>query len=282
MFDLEIIKKIEEFVSVKPRSIQEIANLLQKSWRTADRYVTEIEKDFGTISTKTFRKGTRGALKIVYWTGLEKAKDSVFQQQLREQIMIGKTKRDFAAFDIFQYIQKKDKKGWSRTGKQEAELGKLKKFETLLKSAKKQILFFSGNLSFINYEDGVIKVFDVLEELVKKGIEIKVVCRVDFVGRENVEKLLNLNYKYGKELVKIRHREQPLRVTIIDNKCFNAKEVKDPTGRNYELNKKLFIFYDINNKEWTEWLSKIFWEMFNKSIDAKKRLEEMDNLNFDI
>lgn len=279
MLSVALIQKIEEFVSIKPRSIQEIAKLIGKSWRTADRYIAEIEKDFGTITTRTFREGTRGALKIVYWAGIEKAKYSVFQEQLKEQIMSAKGKEDFSGFDIFQHVPKKDKEGWSKTGKDESKLGKLKRFEKLLRSSKKQILFFSGNLSFINYEDGVVEVFDILEELVKKGIKIKVVTRVDFTGKENVEKLLNLNFKYGKELIEIRHREQPLRVTIIDKKVFNMKEIKDPTGREKELNKKLFIFYDIKNKEWIEWISRIFWEMFNKSIDAKKRLEEIQKLN---
>ena len=140
---------------------------------------------------------------------------------------------------------------------------------------KKQILFFSGNLSFVNFYDGKVKLFDVLEELVKRGISIKVVCRVDFAARENVEKLLSLNFKYGKELIEIHHREQPLRATIIDNNIINLKEIEEPTGRKNELVEKTFIFYTIKNKEWNEWLSRIFWKMFSSSIDSKKRLEEM-------
>ena len=143
---------------------------------------------------------------------------------------------------------------------------------------KKQILFFSGNLSFINFDDGKVNVFEVLEELVKKGIKIKVVCRVDIAGRENVERLLSLNFKYGKELVEVRHKEQPLRATIIDDKLFNIKEEKEPTRRKKELNKKVFIFYTIKNKEWTEWISRIFWKMFSTSINARKRLQEMDKI----
>ena len=72
MLSSEVIKKIEDFVYEKPRSIQEIAEYIKKNWRTADRYIQEIEKNFGTISTKVFREGTRGALKIVYWSAVEK------------------------------------------------------------------------------------------------------------------------------------------------------------------------------------------------------------------
>ena len=66
MLTQETIKKIESFVFKQPRSIQEIAQHINKNWRTADRYVNEIQDNFGTVSTKVFRKGTRGALKIVY------------------------------------------------------------------------------------------------------------------------------------------------------------------------------------------------------------------------
>jgi len=278
MLSSEIIKKIEDFVYSKPRSIQEIAGYIKKNWRTADRYVQEIEKNFGTISTKVFREGTRGALKIVYWSAVEKISHSVFQQQLEEEIMTGKTKYDFSGFDIFQHIQEKNKSAWIKKAEDEVKADRLKDFEELLLQAKKQILFFSGNLSFINLNDGKIDMFKVLENLVKKGISIKVICRVDLVGIENVKKLLSLNFKYGKEIIEIHHRAQPLRITIIDNRLFNIKEIKEPTGREHELKKKTFIFYTIKDKEWVEWISRIFWKMFSSSVRAEKRLEEMNKL----
>lgn len=278
MLNSEIIKKIEDFVYAKPRSVQEIAQQTGKNWRTADRYIQDIEKNFGTISTRVFREGTRGALKIVYWASIEKVSNSVFQQQLEEQILKGRTKYEFAPFDIFQYIQDKNKYAWVKASENEVKAGRLIEFKELLIKAKKQILFLSGNLSFINFKDKEVDIFKEIENLVKKGIIIKVVCRVDVAGRENIEKLLSLNFKYGKDLIEIKHREQPLRATIIDNKLVNLKEIKEPTGREKELNKKIFIFYTIKDKEWVEWLSKIFWKMFNSSIDSRKRLQEMDKL----
>ncbi len=278
MLSTEIIKKIEDFVYSKPRSIQEIAEYIKKNWRTADRYVQEIEKNFGTISTKVFREGTRGALKIVYWASVEKVSHSVFQQQLEEQIMAGRTKYDFSGFDIFQHVPEKNKTAWTKKGEDEVKAGRLEDFEELLLQAKKQILFFSGNLSFINFNDGKVDIFKVLENLVKKGISIKVISRVDLAGIENVKKLLSLNFKYGKEIIEIHHRAQPLRVTVIDNKLFNIKEIKEPTGREHELKKKTFVFYTIKDKEWVEWISRIFWKMFSSSVRAEKRLEEMNKL----
>ena len=56
------------------------------------------------------------------------------------------------------------------------------------------------------------------------------------------------------------------------------KEIKEPTGKVHELNKRIFIFYSIKDREWCDWLSKIFWKMFSSSIDAKKRIEEMHRL----
>jgi hypothetical protein len=278
MLDTPTIKKIEDFVYSKPRSIQEIAIHLGKNWRTADRYIEEIEKSFGTITTRVFREGTRGALKIVYWASVEKISHSVFQEQLEKDIFQGRKKEDFSAFDIFQYVDEKDKITTIKIGEDETKLTKLSDYTNLLRLAKKQVLFFSGNLSFINFKDKNDDVFKTIEELVKRGIAIKALCRIDMAGIENIKKLLSLNHKYGKELVEVHHREQPLRVTLIDNEIANLKEIKNPTGRDKELNKKVFIFYTIRNKDWVGWLSKIFWKMFSSTINSSTRLNELNKL----
>jgi hypothetical protein len=279
MLSTEIIKKIEDFVYSKPRSTQEIAQHIKKNWRTADRYVEEIEKNFGTLSTRTFRGGTRGALKIVYWATMEKRNNSIFQETLEQQINVGRWAEDFSCFDIFQHVPDSEKEIWIKEGENEVQAGRLEEFAEVLREAKKQVLFFSGNLSFINYKDKKIDVFAELENLVKRGISVKVLCRVDVVSIKNVQKLLSLNYKHGKDLIEIRHREHPLRATIIDNLMFNLKEVKKPTGRVNELDKKIFIFYNIKNKEWVEWITKIFWKMFFSSVGVDKRLNELGKLN---
>lgn len=277
MLDNGVIKKIEGFVFSKPRSIQEIAEHLGKNWRTADRYIEEIIREYGTLDKRVFRGGTRGALKIVYWASIEKISHSVFQKEMEKRIYEGKKREDFAAFDIFQHIPDKNKDVWMKAAKNEIVAGRLGSFKKFLLSAKKQILFFSGNLSFINFDDGETNLFEVMEELVQKGINIKVICRVDIVGKENIEKLLSLNFKYGKELIEIRHREQPLRATIVDGKMINLKEVRMP-GERKELKEKTIIIYTLKDKEWGEWLSKIFWKMFSHAIGSKRRLEEIDKL----
>jgi hypothetical protein len=58
-------------------------------------------------------------------------------------------------------------------------------------------------------------------------------------------------------------------LTMID-----TNEVVDPTGADgvTELNKKIFIFYTIKSREWTEWVSRIFWKMFSSSIFSSLKL----------
>jgi len=277
MLDNKTIKKIEQFVYAKPRSIQEISRLIHKSWRTADRYVDTIKKELGTIETRTFREGTRGALKIVYWASVEKISSSVFQEMLENQILSMRKKEDFSAFDIFQHISDKNKKVSLEEAKNEASTN-LKEFAEILEKTQKQLLVFSGNLSFINLKNKEIHIFKTIEKLVKKGISIKVICRVDVAGEKNVEKMLSLNFKYGRELINIRHREQPLRAVVADKKMFRIKEIKEPTGKLHELKKKLFIFYTIKDNDWAQWLSRLFWKMFSSSIDANKRLAEIRKL----
>jgi len=276
MLDNSVVKKIEDFVFMKPRSVQEIALHVGRNWRTADRYIDEIGKEFGTIATKVFREGTRGALKIVYWASIEKVSHSVFQENLEKELQT-KNKEDFSAFDIFQHVSDNNKKARIENPIDENATD-LSDLEDFLKNAKKQVLFFSGNFSFVNLKNKNFDMMKIIEGMVKKNISIKALGRVDIAGRKNVEKLLSLNFKHGKELIEIRHREQPLRAIIIDNKIFRMKEVKEPTGRLKELDKKIFIFYTIKDKEWTEWLSRIFWKNFSNSISSQKRFEEINKL----
>ena len=277
MLTPELIKKIEDFVYQKPRSIHEIAQFLGKNWRTADRYVEEIEKNFGTISTRTFRGGTRGALKVVFWSSVEKISHSVFQEKLEQEIMSARRKEDFSAFDIFQHVPDKNKRAIVENAIDENSTN-LKEFTEILSSTQKQLLIFSGNLSFVNLKNKKFDMMKILEDLVKRGVIIKIICRIDFAGRENIEKVLSLNFKYGKENIEIRHRDHPVRAFVVDNKIFRIKEIKEPTGKIKELDKKLFIFYTIKDKDWTEWLSRVFWKMFSGSVGFDKRMEELKKL----
>jgi len=277
MLDQNTIKKIQDFVYQQPRSIQEIAEHMGKNWRTADRYINEIAENFGTISIKVFRKGTRGALKIAYQSNIDKISHTVFQKQLEKDILRLKRKSEFSAFDIFQHVPDKYKKARIEQAATEEETN-LNAIASILKNTKKQLLIFSGNLSFINLNDKKNNLFKIIEELIKKGVKIKIITRVDLGGKSNIEKILSLNYKYAKENIEIRHSETPLRAIIFDDNIISIKEIREPTGRINETKKRSFVFYEIKDKEWIEWLSKIFWKIFNFSIDVSKRMQEIDKI----
>lgn len=277
MLSPEIIKTIEDYVSKGPRTIQEIAILIKKNWRTADRYVEDITKNFGTVSTKVFRGGTRGALKIVYWSSVDKVSHNVFQEMLEKEILHARRKEDFSAFDIFQHVQDTNKKAIIERAISEDSVN-INELKELLLLTEKQLLIFSGNLSFINLHGKNFSMLEIIDRLVKKGVNIKIICRVDIAGKDNIERVLGLNYKHSCNNIEIHHREHPIRAFVVDNKVFRIKEIKEPTGKCNELDTKVFIFYTIKDKEWTEWMSKIFWKMFSNSVDSVKRIEELKKL----
>ena len=278
MLDSKETAKIEQFVYSKPRSIQEIATHIGKNWRTADRHVLEIEKNYGTLSTRTFREGTRGALKIVYWASVEKISKSVFQEELEKQILAaGKTKYDFSPFDIFQHIKDNEKKAIIFNPPQDNEERRDEMNQAIL-CAEKQLLFFSGNMSFINDKTKKYDPFDLMEKLAKKGVVIKILTRVDFPGKANIERMESINHRVGKEVVEIRHCRQPLRAIIIDGKLLKIKEMEEPTKKQNETQKADIIVYNITSREWIEWMTKLFWKMFSNSISAEKRLQEINKL----
>jgi hypothetical protein len=277
MLKQELVRKIEDYVYTQPRSIQEIASHIKKNWRTADRYVQEIERELGTVSSKVFRGGTRGALKIVYWTAVEKISRSVFQEQLEKEIMASKDKKDFSAFDIFQHAADGNKRAIIEKAIEENSTN-LEELKELLDSAKKEVILFSGNLSFMNLSGKKFNMERIFEDLIDRGVNIRIICRVDLTGTKNIEKALALNFKKGKDLIEIRHRVQPLRAILVDKQIIRLKEVKEPTGRINELDRKVFIFYTIKDKEWGNWLHGIFWKMFASSIGVEKRLKEIEKL----
>jgi hypothetical protein len=278
--DSKITDKINEFVRFKPRTIQEISEHIKKNWRTAERYVEKIEKETGCLSTRIFRGGTRGALKIVYWNSIEEIHSTTYQEELFKDIMNGKSTGDFFPFDIYQHVPQKLKKAYIEDISKidpEVNISEEQDLIELLKKAEKQVIFFSGNLSWVNAKQGEKEIFDVIEDLVKKDVSIKVLARISLVGAENAKKLLSLNKNIGKNLIEIRHRYHPVRAIIIDDKVVRLRDIKDPKYYNAgELKRKIGVFYYIYDKEWIEWLQKVFWKMFSIAMTAEKRIEETD------
>lgn len=279
VLDKKTIKKISEFVYSKPRTIDEVSKFIGKNWRTADRYLRQIGDEEGTVSLRTFREGTRGALKIAFWNNIEKIHSSSFQQKLFSQIEYGRTKNDFSHFDIYQYVDDKKKNAFIeyRTDKNIAINQNLVSF---FKSAENQILRFSGNNSWINLIENSKKLIRETEKIAESGIKMKILSRVEIPALENVKKLLAINDRIGKEMIEIRHCYQPLRGFIIDDKIARFRdEIDQSLYRKDELKGEKAVFYEISDEEWVSWLQKVFWNLFRVSIPAKKRIDDIKKIH---
>lgn len=274
MLTTELIKKINDFVYSKPRTVDELAKHINKNWRTANRYAERISEQQGTISMRTFREGTRGALKIVFWNNIEKIHATNFQEKLFARIESARGKEEFSPFDIYQHVDENKKSAFMEQQEDESSTAINKDIPNLLRATEKQILLFSGSLSWANLRQNHFKTIDIFEELAKRNIPIKAIANIDLASISNVKKFLAINERLGKEMIEVRHREQPLRAVVIDNKFARFKEIKTPSYRK----KKTFIFYGIYDKEWIEWVQKIFWNMFSTAIPAEKRLKELETI----
>lgn len=278
VLETEIKKQICDFVYVKPRTIDEIATHIRKNWRTADRYVQKIVREDGCISARTFREGTRGALKIVYWTSTEKIHSSSFQENLFKQIENGKQKTDFNPFDMYQYVDEKKKHAFLEEF-DDPKTSLKQNLIPLLKSTKNILYVFTGNFSWVNMVEKKTELIKVLEQMAERGIQVKVLCRIDFASLENIKKVYAINHKLGKEMIEIRYCKQPLRGFIVDDKVARFKEemlmVKYKEG---ELKKNIRLFIEIYDKEWIEWLTKVFHNLFRNSIDGYRRIRELEKI----
>lgn len=272
MLDSKTVKKISEFIYIKPRTIQEIAMHIGKNWRTADSYVEKISKEQGIIALRTFRGGTRGALKIAFWNNVEKIHSSEFQERLFKRIELARDKEDFSPFDIYQYVPENKRSAFLEEQKEDTITNK-QDLVNALRSAENQVLIFSGNLSWVNAIQGRVKILDVFEELAEKNVSIKIMCKVDLESIKNIQKMLDINYKLKKEMIEIRHAEQPFRAFIVDNKWARFKERKSSSK-----DKMTHIFYDIIDEEWVEWIQKVFWNIFRTSIKAEKRVKDIETI----
>jgi hypothetical protein len=278
LLDKIIQRKILDFVYIKPRTIQEISQLLGKNWRTADTYVERISKETGLIGERTFRGGTRGALKIVFWNNVEKISSNQFQERLMKQIESTRHKEDFSPLDIYQYVDKAKKKAFSEAVEDEM-VSKTQDIDEFFARAEKQILYFSGNMSFLEMKEKKKSILQIIESAAKRGVSIKVVARIDIASLDNFKKLMEINSKLGKDAIEIRHAVHPLRGFIIDDKEIRLKEEKIASKYKIgELKSTTRIFYEIYDEEWVAWLQKVFWNLFSTSIDANIRVKDLEKI----
>jgi hypothetical protein len=254
-------KQIIDFVKKEPRTIQDVARYIGKSWVTCDTYVNKIKDETGQIDVKVFREGTQGALKIVFYNYSDSIIADTVQERLFNQIKNGRFKEDFDFMDVYQYISEREKtktivEDEKQNKKMEERLGQI------IKNTEKQLFCFSGNLSFINSKnyDGV----KLYERLLENGANIKILCRMNEASLHNVAKVQYLLDKYPNNF-EIRHCYHPLRGVISDDKIARFKnEVFSKNYKENELLEDVKTYYEISNKDWLKWLEKVFWNLFIK------------------
>ncbi|RLE38855.1 hypothetical protein DRJ17_02770 [Candidatus Woesearchaeota archaeon] len=273
----EVIKQITDYVKKEPRTIQDVSRLIGKSWVTTDSYVKKIKDLTGLVDVKTFRKGTQGALKVVFYNHSDSLVTDDVRENLYYQLRNSRAKTDFDFMEIFQYVQEDKKKAILEEYDKE-EVSKNQQIVSLFRKAINQVYCFSGNLSFINIEENNVKIFSVIEELLKRKIRFKILTRVNIASISNLNKLTSLTAKYS-DLVEIKHCYQPLRGFIIDDKVARFKnEEQLKTYKKGELHKNTRIFYEIYDPDWIAWLQKVFWNLFRSSIDYNTRLNEIKKI----
>ncbi len=269
----KILKKVKQ----GPCTIQELSRLIGRSWITADAYVQQIKQKTGLIDVKVFRKGTQGALKIVYYALPDALREDEAKEQLYLQIKHGKNKTDFDFMELFQFIPQEQKRSFFETYDRE-EVSKDQHIVSLFQSAQHKVFCFSGNLSFINIEEKGIPLIEVMEELLKKRVSFKILSKINIASMNNLPKIQLLARKYP-DLIEIRHCYQPLRGFLIDDKIARFKnEEQLSLYKQGELLQNTRIFYEIYDKEWILWLEKVFWNLFRSSIDYQQRMKEIQEI----
>jgi hypothetical protein len=272
------IKQVVDFVKKEPRTVQDVSRLIKRSWVTTDSYLKKIADDTGLLSVKTFRKGSQGALKVVYYNHSESLVGDSLRESIYGMIKNERDKEDFDFMEVFQYVDEKKKKHLVT----EIEAGEISENERLVdhfRQAKARIICFSGNLSFINIRRNKTRMIDLVEETVKRGVVLKILCRVNLASLSNISILQRLIEKYPGS-IEIRHCYQPLRGFIFDDGVARFKN-EEQVGlyKKGELEKNTVIFYEVYDAEWISWLEKVFWCLFRTSIDYDTRLKEIRRIS---
>jgi DNA-binding Lrp family transcriptional regulator len=267
VLDKETTEKLYDFLKDEPKTVQEISHLLGKSWLTAQRYVEKL-LDEGVIGSRTFRGGTRGALKIVFLRPKLQSLNAT-QEYIHARILSGSQKSHMSPSEIFQFAKQKEAFSVPAIDSKQNFVNMKKHFL----SAQNEVLSFSGNLSFLNISHNGESILDVFKTLAQRGVTIKVLCRVEVAGLENIQKLLAINKQIGKTMIFIRHAYCPLRADIIDGRMISCAETLEKSGfREKELAQNMTIIYKIYDSDWVTFLNKIFWEYYSGAIDAQDRI----------
>ena len=269
-------KRILSFVKKEPRMIQDIAKHIQKTWVTADSYVQKIQKKTGLLATKVFRGGTQGAVKVVYYNSGESASADDLRKTLYDKIRLGRQKEDFDPLDIYQYIPSNKKKATLQRKQEDNNV--YLQFHNFLKSAESEIQVFAGNNSWITMKEGKTPTSIIIEQLLKRGVTIRILCRIDLTALETLNTIIPLTKKYS-ALIEVRHAQQPLRGFIIDDKKVRLKDTKEASMyKPGEVKGTIKVVYEWTDEEWTQWLQQVFWNLWKEAPTLQQRKEELEKI----
>jgi hypothetical protein len=275
-----IAEQIKEIVYKKPRSMDELSKAIGKNWRTANSYVEKIMQESGEIRVTTFREGSRGALKVVYWNNSEYIYASDVQKEIFEQIKKGIDKQDFSPSEIYQYVAPEKRDAYFETfDTEETYTHGMKDLEPYFKNTEKEIFILVGNLRFIHFDVGGGKtVLDFFKDCISRGVIIKIITEITFLDFENVELLLSLNRGLKDPLIHIKHKKTPLRAYLFDDSIIRFCEVYLSQDRLGEREGNYSVYYEIRDSEWVLWLQKLFWQEFQKGVPVSLRLDLFKSL----
>ncbi len=259
MLNEELYNSIISFVKEEPKTIQEISHFINKSWVTTEKYVKEIINQTNSLGIKHFRKGTKAALKVVYYKLFE-SEDNL-KKSLQNTILTSKFKYDFDFFEIFQFADDNKKKLCLK--KPSISL------EKLFSSAEREILIFSGNLSFLNK-----KLLLLFEKLLEKKVHIKIISRIEYADIKYIKKIDFLLKKYPN--IEVKHSRQPLRGYIIDERKALFKTAFNPILEQNNSEKTPLVYYYLEDLKWISFLKNVFFIMWRSSIDYEFRILQLE------
>ena len=280
MLSKELQEKILKLVKKEPCLVQDISQHIGKSWVATEGYVERISKDTGLIRTKAFRKGTKGAVKVVYWNYSESVQDDEVKERLFQKIKLFASKKEFDPLEIFQFAKDKRSNAIVEFKSKRLSSKHHKNFLSFLKKADSELLCFSGNISWISIKEGKESALKIIEQFLKKRGVLKIICRIDIASMKNIRLLEPLMKEFSGQ-IEIRHSSQPVRGFIMDSKIARFKDEKKISDfKEGELSEDLYLFYELFDIDWVEWCKNVFWYLFRNSIGLQERIKALDKLVF--
>ncbi len=271
------VQTIIKTVTQEPRTVQEIAQLVDRSWVTTEKYLQEIERQSGIIKLKTFRHGTKAALKVVYATSEHHGVTDAIRQRLENQLLSARQMWDFDFMDLYQFVPAEKKRSYAEN----AVVEQNEVIDDIILDRPPQYtnFLFSGNLSCLKSQKNGVSAADLMEADLKNNVYTKILCRITPSTLKNLDLITHLLVKYP-DLIEVRHSYQPLRGFILDDGFARFRTDEQMSGRMEQTAPStLRLYYEIYDPEWIIWLKSVFWKMWRSSIVLNDRIREINKVN---